>query len=131
MSRKPRVYIAGPITKGNLGLNINNATDAFWELLRAGFAPLCPHWSAFAGGIVDTHIGPMAKAERLPCDSTHEDWMGLDLPWVAVSDCVLRLPGESAGADIEVEEARKENIPVFLTVEEIIRWNQSQMELSA
>ncbi|GAG05287.1 unnamed protein product, partial [marine sediment metagenome] len=39
--------------------------------------------------------------------------------WLEVCDCVLRLPGESAGADLEVERAKELGIPVYLTPEQI------------
>lgn len=126
---KTRVYIAGPITVGNLADNVRKATDAFWVLLRAGFAPFCPHWSCFAGMHVDCNIPDNIKAhgdefcalgERLPNGSTHADWIGIDLPWVSVSDAVLRLPGTSKGADTEVELANRIGIPVFTTLAELL-----------
>lgn len=103
-----RVYIAGPISRGDLPVNIQRATEAFFRLLKAGFAPLCPHWSAYSGGPFDAPV-PL----RLPSGTSHDDWMNADLPWVAVSHAVLRLPGESAGADREEELARSMGIPVF------------------
>ena len=117
--RKLRVYIAGPISKGDLAANIRQANAAFWELLRAGFAPFCPHWSAYSGGVYRDHAtsDPCAIAERLPNGSTHDDWMGVDLPWVEVADCLLRLPGESVGADAEVVHAWGCRIPVFHDIE--------------
>jgi len=42
--------------------------------------------------------------------------MEIDLPWLGAADAVLRLPGESLGAEIEVAEARQLGIPVFTTV---------------
>lgn len=112
---RPRVYIAGPISKGDLPTNIRNASETFFRLLRAGFAPFCPHWSAYSGGPYDRPV-----ANHLPCGTSHDDWMGADLPWVAVSDGLLRLPGESAGADKEVEAAWKCGIPVFFRVEDLL-----------
>ena len=43
-----RVYIAGPISMGDLAHNLNQATAAFVRLAKAGLAPLCPHWSAYS-----------------------------------------------------------------------------------
>jgi hypothetical protein len=39
--------------------------------------------------------------------------MELDLIWLPACDAVLRLPGESNGADIEVKEAQRLGLPVF------------------
>lgn len=114
-SVRKRIYLAGPISKGDLAENINQATRAFLALMRAGLAPLCPHWSPYAGGAIvhPTTATVYALAERLPAGTTHQDWMGVDLPWVAAADAVLRLPGESVGADQEVAEAERLGIPVF------------------
>jgi len=124
-----RVYIAGPITKGPLADNINRASEAAISLMRAGLAPLCPHWSCFAGGAVAHMSGQVvAVAEVLPAGTVHEDWYGIDLPWVAVADAVLRLPGESRGADLEVAEAQANGVPVFHSVAEVIAWNAGERD---
>lgn len=114
MSRK-RIYIAGPISRGDLAGNIQRASDAFEALALAGHAPFCPHWSCFSGPVQVTHTGGTvyAVAGAQPNKLTHADWLAVDLAWVAQADAVLRLPGESVGADMEVAEARRLNIPVY------------------
>lgn len=126
---RKRVYIAGPISKGDLAENINAATDAFHALLHAGFAPLCPHWSAFSGGVYRSteEKVPFALAETLPLSTTHEDWVAVDLPWVSVADAVLRIGGESVGADREVAEAKRLGIPVFTNFTELKAWGRGQL----
>src|SRR5262245_55277575 len=108
---KKRVYIAGPITKGPIEQNIRQADEAFFALLRAGLPPLCPHWSCVAGGPYDA-----PKPQVRPAGTVHTDWYGTDLPWVAVADALLRLPGESVGADLEAACAREHGKPVFETI---------------
>jgi hypothetical protein len=126
---RKRVYIAGPISKGDLAHNINQATAAFVELAKAGLAPLCPHWSAYAspcvpaqggGGVIG--YGTVHGSDRM----CHADWLGVDLPWVEVADAVLRLPGESVGADAEVAHARKNGKPVFDSVAHVVQWDHFQ-----
>lgn len=120
---RPRVYIAGPISRGDLAVNINRATDAFVRLAQAGVAPLCPHWSVYAKPVT-TFQGVVcceATVAGHP-DLSHADWMGVDLPWVEVADAVLRLPGESAGAEMETAHARAHGIPVFDSVEAVVAW---------
>lgn len=112
---RTRVYIAGPISKGPLNENIGQATQAAMQLLKAGFAPLCPHLTCYMGGPAGNPI-----AEVLPDGTTHEDWYQADLPWVAVSDVVLRLPGESVGADLETRLARALAIPIYYAVDDLI-----------
>lgn len=108
---RTRVYIAGPITKGPLEANIRQATEAALALIRAGYAPLCPHLTCYVGGPVP---------EVLPAGTTHDDWYEADLPWVEVSDAVLRLPGESVGADLETALAERLGIPVFHSLPALI-----------
>jgi hypothetical protein len=120
---KKRVYIAGPISKGDMLHNVEQADRAFAALLKAGFAPFCPHWSVFHNSAYRT--GPsldrvVAEADAKPNGTTYEDWMGVDLPWVEVSDALLRLPGDSTGADMEVACARDHGIPVFHAVAELV-----------
>jgi hypothetical protein len=125
---RKKVYICGPISKGDLCHNINQATAAFIALAKAGFAPLCPHWSVYAKPCA-TYWEQYAGVQRTYCyatamgndEMTHEDWMQIDLPWVAASDAVLRLPGESTGADRETAHAREHGVPVFGTVSELVR----------
>lgn len=130
MSDRKRVYIAGPISKGCMLHNIQQAEEAFFALARAGLAPWCPHWSVYAKSAVrhevNLSVGPFsfvyASAAAQPPGTTHEDWMGVDLPWVRVSDAVLRLPGESVGADAEVVEAVSAGIPVFHTADDVLAY---------
>lgn len=111
MKLRPRVYIAGPISKGPLQENIRIACEAGIALIRAGLAPLVPHLTCYMGG---------PAPEVLPCGTVHTDWYESDLPWVSVSDAVLRLPGESVGAEKEVELALLMHIPVFTDLNQCI-----------
>ncbi len=104
MGERLRVYLAGPISKGGLAANIKQGTDAAVTLMRAGFAPFCPQLTCYMGGDL-----PAAA----PAGFSHDDWLGVNLQWVAVSDAVLRLPGESVGADREVACADELGIPVY------------------
>ena len=50
---------------------------------------------------------------------TREQWIAQDLAWIEVCEAVVRLPGESAGADREVVFARQRGIPVW-SLEEVL-----------
>ena len=43
----------------------------------------------------------------------YEDWIKLDLEWIKACDYLLRLSGESKGADQEVEFALDNGLSVF------------------
>lgn len=132
------VYIAGPISKGDLAHNINQGTDAFLALAKAGIAAICPMWSAYSGHAhqvptspysedVNTDTGRydlagcvFAVASPTPNELTFEDWMRIDFELIRRCDGLLRLPGESVGADAEVEHAGKLGLPVFDSVAAVI-----------
>ena len=106
---RKKVYISGPITKGDRNQNFYQAAIAEAELMRGGYAPFNPMRSM---------IMPHAWDE----DLTHAVWLNTCYPWVAASDAVLRLPGESVGADAEVELAESLGIPVrefFVDIEKL------------
>lgn len=99
-----RVFISGPYTQGNQMENMRAALDAAEKCLDAGLAPFVPHLSGF-WHFVYPH--------------EYETWMVYDFAWLELCDLVLRLPGESDGADREVNLARSCNIPVLYSVEEV------------
>lgn len=78
-------------------------------LIYHGFAPLNP---------MATMTLPFAWQD----DVTHDDWIASDLPWIEVADAVLRLPGESIGADIETEHAALYGVPVFTSIPDLAAW---------
>lgn len=115
------VYVAGPISKGDLLDNVRRAHEAGMSLLKAGLSAIVPHGSCFWGHTV-TPCGKGLAAELSPHGTTHADWLGVDLEIVRRCDAVLRLPGESKGADLEVGQALRLGLPVFFSVEEVISW---------
>lgn len=102
-----RVYVAGPITKGDYLVNVRLAIDAAQQLREAGLFPFIPHSSALWHLV--HHRG-------------YEDWMEQDFVWLEQCHALLRVPGESSGADRETVHANSKNIPVFHTVEALIAW---------
>lgn len=119
--KKKLVYVAGPISKGDRLDNIMRAHDAGIVLLKAGLAVIVPHGSCFWGNKMQDEAFVL---EPFPANTTYADWMGCDLEIVRRCDAVLRLRGESVGADMEVEEATKNGIPVFVDTDELIRWSK-------
>jgi len=118
MPRPLLILIAGPYRSGTgddpslLAQNLARLEEAAWPIFRAGHIPMIGEWVALpvlrgAGG--EAVSDPIAReimyptAERL---LTH-------------CDAVLRLPGESTGADRDVAIAAERGIPVYHDVEEI------------
>jgi hypothetical protein len=101
---KTKVYIASPYSIGSKLDNVRRQIDCADELMNRGFAPFVPLFNHFQDEI---HPRP------------EKDWIEIDLEWVKVCDCVLRLEGESKGADGEVEYANSIGIPVFYTIDDL------------
>ena len=104
-----RVYISGPITLGSMRDNMYRALDAADELLEAGWHPFVPHLD------VIWH-------ERHPHE--HGKWLAYDMAWLPVCEALIRLPGESVGADLEVTDARRLGIPVYDSVAEFLEMHR-------
>lgn len=136
MSRAIKVFVSGPLDKGDPCFNLNLASRAYRELVAAGFAPLCPHLAAYAGGtrrasrIRDGGGGERADGDVYAVAEVPPvgQLLAVTLPWVAAADALLRLPGESTGADREVWEARLRNIPVFESVAGVLAWAADQTD---
>lgn len=117
------IYVAGAISKGGIHGNVRRAFEAGLALLRAGLSPLVPHGTVFWGlrresdGYADGYA-----PEVLPGGVPYADWMRLSIDLVRRCDAVLRLPGESEGADAECAEAGRRGIPVLLTVADVVAW---------
>lgn len=100
-----RVYVAGPYTNGDVALNVRAAIEAADRILKAGHAPYVPHLMHFW---------------HLVCPGPYEQWIQFDLEWLPVCDALVRLPGESSGADGEVRLAESLGIPVYYGLDQFL-----------
>jgi hypothetical protein len=106
-----RIYVAGPYTKGDVAVNVRNAYEAANHLADLGFAPFVPH---------ATHFWHMLFPRP------YEFWLNLDNQFLPYCEAVLRLPGESSGADKEVQLARSLGLPVFTDVDSLVTYFENQ-----
>ena len=102
---KLKVYIASPYTKGDVAVNVKLQLDTVDQLMTLGYAPFAPLYSHF---------------QHMAHPRPYEDWISIDLEWVHACNVLLRLPGDSSGADGEVAYARELGIPVVFSVEELL-----------
>jgi hypothetical protein len=93
-----KIYVSGPYTKGDPCENTHRAIIAGNAIFDAGHVPFVPHVSHFWHTVTPR---------------PYEDWMKLDLAFLSACDAIVRLPGESSGADREVAEALRLGIPVY------------------
>ncbi|MFI0986297.1 hypothetical protein [Streptomyces exfoliatus] len=120
MTDKPLlILIAGPYRSGTGGdpqamaANLARLEAAAWPVFATGHLPVIGEWIALpvlrsagagpADPLADQVLYP--AADRL----------------LAHCDAVLRLPGDSAGADQDVAAARRRGLPVYHDVAEIPR----------
>lgn len=112
------ILIAGPYRSGTgddpdlLAANLARLEAAAWPIFEAGHLPMIGEWVALpvlrgAGGrsVAD------AVAGRIMYPTAHR--------LLQHCDAVLRLPGESSGADLDVKLARAYGLPVYTRVEDI------------
>lgn len=110
---KLRVYVGGPITKGDYLVNVRSAVDAAEALREADCFPYVPHLTAFWHFAHPRH---------------YEDWMAQDFEWLSLCHAMLRIPGESAGADREEAYAIERGIPVFKHILDLLMWRAGLTE---
>lgn len=117
-TRPLMILIAGPYRGGTgddpekMAANLRRLEEASWPLFSAGHIPMIGEWVALpvwrsAGG---AQVGDTR-------------WNEIQYPTAARlierCDAVLRLPGESAGADNDVRLAQARGIPVYSSVQEV------------
>lgn len=112
------ILIAGPYRSGTaddperMAANLQRLEAAAWPIFQKGHVPMIGEWAALpvlrgAGGgapgtaAYDAVMHPTAHRLLAKCDG------------------VLRLPGDSAGADADVRLARERGIPVWFALSEI------------
>lgn len=104
MHRGTFVYVAGPYSHPDPVENTNTAVLVGNQLVDLGFVPYIPHLSLFWHAITP---------------KPYQFWLDYDIEWLKKCDIVLRIPGESSGADKETELAKKLSIPVVHSLEEL------------
>lgn len=98
ISHATRVYVSGPYTSDPEKCTAR-AVDVGQTILKHGYATFVPHLSHYW--------------DTLHHQNHYEFWMTIDLSWIRSAHVLVRIPGESSGADREVELAHELGIPVF------------------
>lgn len=99
-----KVYIASPYTKGDVSENVRLQMTTMNTLIEEGYSPFCPLLFHF---------------QDLMFPQAYNKWIALSADWVLSCDVLLRLEGESAGADGEVRLTTENNIPVVFSLTEL------------
>ena len=95
---KLKVYVSAPYTNGDPEQNVLRVLQVADKLLEMGYIPIVPHLSHYWH-----QVSP----------KPYETWLEIGRALLEGCDVLLRLPGESIGADLEIKYALKLGIPVF------------------
>lgn len=112
------ILIAGPYASGTGGdpelmaQNLRRLEEAAWPIFQAGHIPMIGEWVALP---VLSSAGASGPSDPLAAEVLYPTAERL----LQHCDAVLRLPGESRGADHDVEIAHQRGIPVYYSLDEI------------
>lgn len=113
---RKRIYIAGPITLGTSEEFATNLTLAFQvaaKVFSEGHTPIIPHLTCFLGMqavAAGDQVRIEAQKDAMGCGA--EPYMAVCYSLIDTCDELIRLPGKSVGADLEVAYAKKLGIDV-------------------
>ncbi|WP_246150087.1 DUF4406 domain-containing protein [Agromyces intestinalis] len=117
--RKPLlILIAGPYSSGTNGRldlmaqNLERLESAAWPIFEAGHVPIIGEWVALP---VLARAGASGPADPLASEVMYPTAERL----LQHCNAVLRLAGDSHGADRDVAIARERGIPVYYSIDEI------------
>jgi len=117
MQKPMLILIAGPYQSGTngdpelMGKNLRRLEEAAWPIFERGHLPMIGEWVALpvlssAGAAI---TDPLAERVMYPTADR----------LLHHADAVLRLPGESRGADQDVAIARERGLPVYFELAQI------------
>jgi len=113
------ILIAGPYKSGTNGnpdamaANLRKLEAAAWPIFEAGHVPMIGEWVA----LPVLHSAGATVTDSLADDVLYPTAQRL----LQHCDAVLRLPGESTGADQDVETAKRLGLPVYYDITQIPR----------
>lgn len=113
MTDRVYVYVAGPM-RLQIERGVHSACMMGDRLLAEGFIPFLPQVH-----VLWTIISPPGDGDD---DAIYNSRLPFDFAWLDKCDVLLRLPGKSVGADLEIEHALKMNKPVFYNIVELLEW---------
>lgn len=118
MTRPLMILIAGPYASGTdsdpvlMRRNLDRLEEAAWPLFAAGHLPMIGEWVALP---VLASAGASGPGDPLAAQVIYPTAERL----LQHCDAVLRLPGESRGADQDVAIAHERGLPVYTSLAQV------------
>lgn len=112
------ILIAGPYRSGTgddpekMAANLQRLEEPSYALFKAGHVPVIGEWVALP-------VWHAAGGARIGDDLYEEIFHPVAGRLLALCEAVLRLPGDSKGADNDVRIARERDIPVYYRLEDV------------
>lgn len=112
------ILIAGPYRSGTgddpekMAANLRRLEEASWPLFKAGHVPMIGEWVALP-------VWHSAGGKTLGDDLYDQIFYPTAERLLAICEAVLRLPGESKGADNDVRIAKARGLPVYHRLEDV------------
>jgi hypothetical protein len=113
------ILIAGPYRSGTgddpnrMAANLKTLEQAAWPIFQAGHIPMIGEWVALpvlsSAGAAHGPLDPLAEQVMYPTAQR----------LLMHCDAVLRLPGESKGADQDVKIATERGLPVYYELADV------------
>lgn len=112
------ILIAGPVRSGTnnraelIEANLHNMAQVALRVYQKGHIPVVGEWLAL----------PIAKAagSKTIGDAISEEYLyPVAHRLISRCDAILRMPGESRGADLDIEEGKKRGLAIYSALEEI------------
>ena len=124
MNKRMMVLIAGPYRSGTgddpqkMAENLKRLEEASWPIFQKGHVPMIGEWVALP---IWNTAGGKEVGDALYDEILHPTAGRL----IERCDAILRLAGESKGADNDVKLAKERGIPVYYRVEELPQYSQA------
>ena len=112
------ILIAGPYRSGTgddpkkMAENLKRLEEPSYALFKAGHLPMIGEWVALP-------VWHAAGGKSIGDDLYEEIFHPVAGRLLALCEAVLRLPGDSKGADNDVRIARERGIPVYYRLEDV------------
>ena len=105
-----RVFIAAPYWSDHESIreeNVDRVIAIANHLIENGIDPFIPH---------------LFHYQNMVYKQPEEVWKRIDFNYLLVCDALLRVEGSSKGADDEMRFARKKFIPIFNSLNDVIKY---------